>query len=329
MSETITIEGNFTIKGVGGLKSVKQPLKYLELEIAFPPTIKPVRVQASKNPVVEEELKVGDNVHIKQSDFGTLIIKKLGDIWVECEAGGLIRILVKREDLAKEVNNKSDFMQASGGIKEGTLKPIEPKIKFHITNCKKCGKQYIVGINGKDIRTSETSGGKIGDIPFMAIGNDEIEKAKPLPVLVDCKNCGNICRISVIGEPQEKPSFEEVMLKEMEKKESDYETKDAEMIKEVLEKHSSKIYTNGNPEGQKEILNAVKSEKLINFWESGQVTEMLKEAISLTRKKYETKLLDLEKRILAWEKFHEQDREIIRILEKNRDELKTQIEEVL
>lgn len=71
----------------------------------------------------------------------------------------------------------------------------EPKTILQITDCKKCGKQYVVGINGKDIRNSETSGGKAGDIPFMAIGNDELEKAKYLSELIDCKNCGNICEV--------------------------------------------------------------------------------------------------------------------------------------
>ncbi len=178
MSETITIEGNFTIKGVGGLKSIKQPLKYLELEIAFPLIIKPVRVQASENPIVEEELKVGDNVHIKQSDFGTLIIKKLGDIWVECEAGGLIRILVKREDLAKEVNNKSDFMQASGGIKKGTLKPIEPKV------CSNCGSRETF-----------------------------CDTKLPNNSWYSCQKCGYTWGESN-PEPLENMSFKEVMLKE-------------------------------------------------------------------------------------------------------------------
>lgn len=76
------------------------------------------------------------------------------------------------------------------------------KTKLHITDCKKCGKQHVVGINGKDIRDSKTSGGKAGDIPFMAIGNDELEKAKALPEEVECKNCGTLCKIVIIGNPE-------------------------------------------------------------------------------------------------------------------------------
>jgi len=73
-------------------------------------------------------------------------------------------------------------------------------VKLQITNCKNCGKDYLVGIDGKDIRQSETSGGEYDRIPFMAIGNEEMEEA---PILandkIPCKNCGILCELKNFG----------------------------------------------------------------------------------------------------------------------------------
>lgn len=65
------------------------------------------------------------------------------------------------------------------------------KNKLAFTNCKKCKKIYLIGINGKDITQSQTSGGKT----YFAIGNDEIEKAPKIKKKMPCKNCGEICEV--------------------------------------------------------------------------------------------------------------------------------------
>ncbi len=62
---------------------------------------------------------------------------------------------------------------------------------LQFTTCEKCKTTYLVGINGKDIRKSETSGGK----NHLAIGNDQLEKAEKLPDEIPCKKCGTICKV--------------------------------------------------------------------------------------------------------------------------------------
>ncbi len=60
-----------------------------------------------------------------------------------------------------------------------------------------CDSTLLVGIDGKDIRESETSGGKLDDTPYMAIGNDEIEKAPDLPEQVKCPKCGKLVDVKI------------------------------------------------------------------------------------------------------------------------------------
>ncbi len=64
-------------------------------------------------------------------------------------------------------------------------------MELQFTHCKKCGKDYLVGMDKKDIRNSKTSGG----VNHLAIGNDEIEKAPYVPMKVPCKNCGELCDV--------------------------------------------------------------------------------------------------------------------------------------
>jgi hypothetical protein len=65
---------------------------------------------------------------------------------------------------------------------------------LYFTNCKKCNTMYLVGVDGKDIRGSTTSGGNM----HLAIGNDEIEKAPKVPKSCPCKKCGMICKVQKI-----------------------------------------------------------------------------------------------------------------------------------
>ncbi len=65
---------------------------------------------------------------------------------------------------------------------------------LYFTHCKKCKKDYLVGIDGRDITKSKTSGGEM----HLAIGNDEIDKAPKLPLYTDCKNCGETCKIDEV-----------------------------------------------------------------------------------------------------------------------------------
>lgn len=53
-------------------------------------------------------------------------------------------------------------------------------------------KTWLVGIAGKDIRKSQTSGGKVGDVPYMAIGNDQLSAAPTMPSMVPCRECGEL-----------------------------------------------------------------------------------------------------------------------------------------
>jgi len=68
--------------------------------------------------------------------------------------------------------------------------------ELQFTHCNKCKKDYLVGINGKDITKAETSGGKMCGECFMAISNDEVDNMPKLPKEVKCKNCGEICKVT-------------------------------------------------------------------------------------------------------------------------------------
>lgn len=71
------------------------------------------------------------------------------------------------------------------------MKVEKDKTTLHFTHCKKCKKDYLVGIDGKDITKSKTSGGKM----HLAIGNDEIKEAPIIQIKVPCGNCGELCEI--------------------------------------------------------------------------------------------------------------------------------------
>lgn len=70
-------------------------------------------------------------------------------------------------------------------------------MKLHFIHCNKCKADYLVGIDNKNIVQSKTSGGKLGKTPYMAIGNDEIEKAPRLEDNdeINCSKCGTCCKV--------------------------------------------------------------------------------------------------------------------------------------
>jgi hypothetical protein len=70
--------------------------------------------------------------------------------------------------------------------------------KLHIMS--HCGKDWLVGIDGKDIRSSKIGSGNAGDVPFISIGNDEIEHAPRIKSSLPCKICGQPVELKVVGE---------------------------------------------------------------------------------------------------------------------------------
>lgn len=74
-------------------------------------------------------------------------------------------------------------------------------MKLHIIS--HCGKDWMIGINGKDITSSQTSGGRMGDVPYLAIGNDEIEKAPDIPQKSPCRKCGEMVDVKALVEAGE------------------------------------------------------------------------------------------------------------------------------
>ncbi|RPJ51803.1 MAG: hypothetical protein EHJ95_04865 [Methanobacteriota archaeon] len=68
---------------------------------------------------------------------------------------------------------------------------------LQLTNCKKCGKMYMVGFRGFDTRGTKFSGGKIGDTPYIAFGDEEVEDAPSITVgeVVPCPGCGEMCEV--------------------------------------------------------------------------------------------------------------------------------------
>ena len=70
--------------------------------------------------------------------------------------------------------------------------------KLNIIQCEVCKNSRLVGINGKDIRKSRKSGGKVDDIPYIGISNEEIEKAPALPKEISCPVCSAICKVKEV-----------------------------------------------------------------------------------------------------------------------------------
>jgi len=65
--------------------------------------------------------------------------------------------------------------------------------------CPKCKKDYWVGMNGKDLRGAKKTGGKSDGIPWIALGNDQIEAAPKAARYVACHICGTRCQVKKAG----------------------------------------------------------------------------------------------------------------------------------
>jgi hypothetical protein len=66
------------------------------------------------------------------------------------------------------------------------------------TTCKSCGKSYLVGVNGKDVREKKFSGGRTGGVPFIAFGQDEIDRIEGGINEGDeirCPGCGEMVKV--------------------------------------------------------------------------------------------------------------------------------------
>jgi hypothetical protein len=70
--------------------------------------------------------------------------------------------------------------------------------KLHIMS--HCGKDWLVGIDGRDITDAKTSGGMFAGTPFMAIGNEILINAPKVKSPMPCKVCGHPVELKVVGE---------------------------------------------------------------------------------------------------------------------------------
>jgi predicted molibdopterin-dependent oxidoreductase YjgC len=69
-------------------------------------------------------------------------------------------------------------------------------VELKFISCPTCKKDYMVGIGDKDLRNATHSGGKVDGIPYIAIGNDEIESAPAIKSSkTKCHICGTECDI--------------------------------------------------------------------------------------------------------------------------------------
>lgn len=71
--------------------------------------------------------------------------------------------------------------------------------ELHITKCKKCKAEFLVGVDGKDIKNAET-GGDSRNVPFLSIGQGELDNAPELNIKNEypCPTCKNPCKIITI-----------------------------------------------------------------------------------------------------------------------------------
>lgn len=69
------------------------------------------------------------------------------------------------------------------------------KLILNCTHCEKCGKDFLVGINNKDIRKEKFDGGTLDKIPYICFSDKELEGDKLPKKKIPCKNCGNLCKI--------------------------------------------------------------------------------------------------------------------------------------
>ena len=58
-----------------------------------------------------------------------------------------------------------------------------------------CKKTWLVGVDGKNISNATMSGGQVEGTPFLAVGNDELRKAPPIPKTCPCPICGKQVKV--------------------------------------------------------------------------------------------------------------------------------------
>lgn len=72
---------------------------------------------------------------------------------------------------------------------------MKEEVSILFITCPKCKKDYWVGMNDKDLRGAQKSSGKLDSIPWIAVGNDEIEAAPKAAKSVKCHICGTLCQV--------------------------------------------------------------------------------------------------------------------------------------
>ncbi len=78
-------------------------------------------------------------------------------------------------------------------------------MEMYYTHCKECGKDYFVGLDGKDMSSTKRSApGEFDGVPYIGFGNEQIEAAPKIPEEMPCKNCGTICKIEIAKAKEEK-----------------------------------------------------------------------------------------------------------------------------
>ena len=71
---------------------------------------------------------------------------------------------------------------------------------LHFIHCNRCKKDYLVGVDNKELIRAKTSGGKLGNTPFMAIGNDELDRMPKIGRETNCRICGTCCQVKISRE---------------------------------------------------------------------------------------------------------------------------------
>ena len=68
-------------------------------------------------------------------------------------------------------------------------------MKISFTKCD-CGKIYLVGFKGKDLRSTKPISGSCDGVGYIGFDNPSIAKAPPImDDETECLNCGEICKI--------------------------------------------------------------------------------------------------------------------------------------
>jgi hypothetical protein len=66
---------------------------------------------------------------------------------------------------------------------------------LQFVTCTKCNSSYMVGFMNKDVRETKLSGGTVEEIPYVAIGCDEIKDSPRINAgeIIPCPHCGKEC----------------------------------------------------------------------------------------------------------------------------------------